>query len=67
VFWKAKIVHEKCVEMQLGLAGISVFFCRGVWRVPVLLCIACMCLMILVVRGEIALLEVYWVVHCKWS
>lgn len=50
MFWKAEIVHEKCVEMQLGLAGISIFFCRGVWRVPVLLCIACVCLMILVVR-----------------
>jgi hypothetical protein len=26
VFWKAEIVHEKCVEMQLGLAGISICF-----------------------------------------
>ena len=60
MFWKAEIVHEKCVEMQLNLAGISIFFscCRGVWRVSVLLCIACVCLMILVVRGEIALLEI---------
>ena len=26
MFWKAEIVHEKCVEMQLDLAGISFFF-----------------------------------------
>lgn len=29
MFWKAEIVHEKCVEMQLGLAGISSSFS---WR-----------------------------------
>lgn len=53
------MAHEKCAEMQLGLAGISQKkICRGVWRVSVLLCIACVCLMILVARGEITLLEV---------